>query len=608
MGSAINPSSPMMTSAASKNRARRWGGAFVCLAVLSVAALTGCSSTGAEKSNSGGGDTSVPLVTYTALVTDNTNLNPYKAGALNQQGLAGAVYEPLAITNTANGKLEPWLLEDWTPNADFTEWTLKLRQGITWSDGQPLTSADVVFTIDLLKKTPGTNYGADLSKLTATAKDDRNVVIHLNAPNTRFPSQYLGSLSVASTLYVLPEHVWSKAGDPLTFRNYDAATGAPVGTGPYTFGAITQDTWTLNLRKNWWAADTGFAKMPQPKTLVFKSFANTQAMAAAMTSDQVDNACSIQATSYQTMNQRNPKITSWTSDAPYGYLEAFPRSLEFNTSTGVWADPDLRWAVAHVIDRQKLVDIAYAGASAPNYEPWAALPGLQPTLKAVEDAGLTKDIKIQDLDKAKSILESKGYKANSSGIYEKDGKTLSLSISAFQQPDLLSIADALTQQLQKAGIDAKVNSLPAPQFLANHKAGNFEAEVFFGARGSIDDPWTSMNNFNTSFVTGGPISGNFSNPWRWNTPAAKTYSSIVDQISALPPGDSLITDLVVKAMDSWYKELPSIPLLQSYQICAADSAHWQGWPSAKDPYVQPTFAYDPGTTIKILTALRPAGS
>src|SRR5438270_11028317 len=77
--------------------------------------------------------------------------NPYIPGTYILQGMNQNLLEPMFMLNYETGAIDGWLAESYTANADQTEFTVKLRPGTEWSDGQPLTSDDIVFTITMLK-------------------------------------------------------------------------------------------------------------------------------------------------------------------------------------------------------------------------------------------------------------------------------------------------------------------------------------------------------------------------------------------------------------------------------------------------------------------------
>ena len=143
-------------------------------------------------------------------------------------GLLGLTGEFLAVNET--GELKPWLAESWEPNADASEWTFKIRQGVTFNDGTPMTAKDVAATFDRLADPANKSNALSVFKgvLTAgntTAPDDATVVFKLDAPNGSFP--YLVSSDNYNAI-ILPEAYtgeWTK-----TF----------IGTGPWKMDSYAE--------------------------------------------------------------------------------------------------------------------------------------------------------------------------------------------------------------------------------------------------------------------------------------------------------------------------------------------------------------------------------
>src|SRR5947209_731166 len=109
------------------------------------------------------------------------NFNPYSPGVIS--GTQGLIYETLLYVNRLDGKVTPWLASSYSLASDAQSITFTLRQGVVWSDGQPFTSADVVFTLNLLLK----NSSVDLTGIGAvvksvTAPDSSTVLVTLNKP------------------------------------------------------------------------------------------------------------------------------------------------------------------------------------------------------------------------------------------------------------------------------------------------------------------------------------------------------------------------------------------------------------------------------------------
>jgi len=121
------------------------------------------------------------------------------------------------------------------------------------------------------------------------------------------------------------------------------------------------------------------------------------------------------------------------------------------------------------------------------------------------------------------------------------------------------------------------------------------------ACGSINEPWASMNNFNSSWIV--PVGERANaNAWRWDN---KEYSALVDQIGTLPLGDPKIDDLFLQAMDIWMKDLPIIPITQAKKLIPLNTTYWKGWPTADDPWNSPWTWWQ--STHVLIHAVEPTG-
>lgn len=542
-------------------------------------------------------------------VADSKNFNPYSGGRGGSNGIVNALVEPLFTTNLQTGEIVPWLGESMTPNEDFTKWTLKLRKGIEWSDGTPLTADDVLFTVDMIQKFPDLSTPHKFKDVTTKKIDDQTVEFTLPESDPRFQlTVWAGNLQ-SQEIRLVPKHIWESQKDPVTFTNYDPAKGWPVFSGAWTLDKVVSDTeFTYKLNPNWWGAKTGFRPLPKVENIVWTLLGDENTRAAALDKGDLDSLAIASPSTFLTLQAKNPGIIAWSKDPPYGNPDVCGRNLEFNTTVKPWDDPEMRWAVAQAIDRSKLIDIAYNGLTTPAYNFLPPFVGLDKFRTLLEEKGIYDKYPIKKVDPAaaKAVFEKKGYKLNSNNIYEKDGKPLTATLVNFDDSIIGPMAGALVEQLRAVGIDVKQDIQPIPTFVDNLLNNRLELYIFFGSCGSTVDPWKSMDSYNVSHIPepGKPIDGFYSNSWHWNTETAKKYSEIVNQIGKLVPGDPKIDDLWVQAMDLWYSELPGIPLVNQYLIWPNNTQYWTNWPTQDNGYIQPDMA---GTnTMIILHNLQPA--
>ena len=164
-----------------------------------------------------GGTLTVPIIN-TGFVD---NFNPYTTGDL----LHGIMFEPLVVFNNMTGETDYRLAESIEYSDDLKTITLKLRDGLKWSDGEALTAEDVVFSFLITKEAPafdqkGIWSGKNLTEIKAV--DDKTVTFSLNNADSTFIWNLAG-------YHIVPEHIWSKAEDLTTYTNPN-----PVGSGPMT--------------------------------------------------------------------------------------------------------------------------------------------------------------------------------------------------------------------------------------------------------------------------------------------------------------------------------------------------------------------------------------
>ena len=144
--------------------------------------------------------------------------------------------------------------------------TVKLRKGVTWSDGQPFTAQDVVFTLNMLKaNSPDLLYAFDMKTWVqdVTAADDLTAKITLTSPNPQFLPRYFTWFQ-DNGFPIVAQHVF-QGQDQKTFTNLDLAKGWPVTTGPWKLVSATADQKIFDRNDDWWGAKTGFRPLPKMK-------------------------------------------------------------------------------------------------------------------------------------------------------------------------------------------------------------------------------------------------------------------------------------------------------------------------------------------------------
>lgn len=531
--------------------------------------------------------------------------NPYIPGTYILQGMNEALMEPLFMLNYETGKVDGWLAESYEANETLDEWTVKLRPGTEWSDGKPLTSEDVVFTINLLKdNAPQLNWSGAVEKWVKSveAVDDRTIKFTLTEPNPRFVLENLAG-TTSQAIVPLPKHVW-EGQDPVTFRNqFNAESGAPVFSGPYTVERFSSTEYVYKRNDNWWGAKSGAFKLPEPTEVEWLWVGNTETRDQMLVADKLDAAPVIGLSVLKSLQQRNPKLVSYNDNPPYGWIDPCPRMFTVNHTVAPWDKKEMRWALSYAFNRQQIADVLYEGASEPAAFIFPTYPAMQPYLDAIKDT--IAPIAEYNPDKAKALIEGQGYKLDEgSGKYVgADGETLSIDIVAppFMQP----VANIVVQQLNEVGIDAVLRILEWGIFRDQTGRGQFEGATDWDGCGSTVEPWFGMNRYNKSWVNPVGTAGteyvdNTNNAGRW---VNDEYSALMDELGSLPIGDPKVMDLMKQAVTIWADELPDIPLIQTPAFFLFNTAHWTNWPTADNNYVQPPLHWE--HVLRQLVELKP---
>ncbi len=544
-----------------------------------------------------------------AAVPNPTNFNWMVPGTNRNQGAHPALWEPLFILNYETGEIQPWVGESFTANDTLDVWTLKIRDGVKWSDGEAFNADDVVFTIQLLLDDETSTLGgaADMQQWVDSIEkiDDLTVQFNLKTPNPRFQLDYW-SVRIWGGIVILPEHVWAGK-DPFTFTNYDPEQGWPLGTGPYTLTSASPTEFIWDRNDNWWGAATGFHDLPVPLRLIWQITGSEENKALSMSNNMLDSAMNITPGAFEAIRARNPNVIAWYPDLPYAWADPCPRQLSFNTTVAPWDDPNMRKAVSLIIDRNQIINVAYEGTSTPSSTMFVQYGGMQPFIDAIVEAGMGIS-PTADVAAGQALIEGAGWTMGSSGFYEKDGQTLTADILVNNSTaEYTRTVDVIVEQLRAAGIDATSQPLTGQTWDAQVMPGNFVAAYNWDACGSVSEPWNSMNRFTTHFVVPiGERSPGGNNWVRWNTEGTAAYTEIVDQIGTLPLGDPQIVDMVVEAYRYIYDETPFIPLVQASKLVPFDTTYWVGWPTAENNYNHPATWWF--STHQIILNLQKAGS
>jgi peptide/nickel transport system substrate-binding protein len=237
----------------------------------------------------------------------------------------------------------PWLAQDWTVCDEGTRWTFTLHPGVAWHDGQRLTAEDVAFTFEYFKANRGAfKWSWPVGKIEgAEALDEKTVVLNLTEPIAGAHEGLIGSLPI------IPKHIWEGIDDPGKLTSEEAV----VGSGPFRLLDYSKEEARYVYQAN---ADY-FRGAPTVDELTFIKVENE---ALALETDTTDYA--------SFWGREIEAVKTFEGEEGYGVIDGpsfWVLQTIFNTQRPPFDDVELRRAVAHAIDRQKVVNqVTHGGA------------------------------------------------------------------------------------------------------------------------------------------------------------------------------------------------------------------------------------------------------
>jgi peptide/nickel transport system substrate-binding protein len=529
-----------------------------------------------------------------AIFTVFDSFNPYIPNGSQYQGGQGQVCEEyLWYLNLATGELKPWQGTGWQYNGDFTQLTFGLNPKVHWNDGQPFTSADVKFTLEMLQKDKtllGQSFTDEIKSV--EAPDDHTVAVKLNTADPRFHYNLICGI-VSAAAHIVPQHVWSRQ-DPTKFKN-----NPPVFTGPYKLKQVLANQFLFVWEKdpNYWNKDqldpapqyAVFRTAPVPDTAVqdFK-----QAKVDVGGYDQVHVQALIDA------GYKNAIITPMIDPCPRGFI------INCDPSKGVLAEPQFRYAISMLVDRQKMASSIWVPQTTPATYPWAAYPNN----KKWENADIAAKYPLKyDPQKAAQVLDQIAPKGGDGKRTYKGKAIPGIEIITPTQPPgaEYEMGQLLAKELQNQGIDASVKYLAGPVYNDRYYKGQYDIRSEYLC-GELFDPSQLYQLFYSKYYTpigkNAPEQGNYSDDSRLKD---QTLSDLVTQLGKASPDDPAAKATFDTALDAFFKAMPAFASIQTLYTHQHNTTYWTGWPTKDNLYMVPNHWW--GQYLFVIGSLKAAG-
>lgn len=512
------------------------------------------------------------------------NFNPFIAGRYNW--VQGFIYEYLVIFNSYDNNAETmWLAEDIISEDDNKTLTIKVRQGIKWSDGEDFNAEDVAYSYTISKEHPGIdntgNWGENGKIKEVNILDDYTVEIVMNEPNA------FHRADVPFQAIMIPEHIWSQVDDPSTF-----VQEAPVATGAFTEVVSFKPEMVLMGRNPmYWKADE--LKVDQMR---LPQFSGNEAALALLQTGQVDWAHIFLPDAETTYVQGDPNRKFW-----FGMNDGVRLSFNYMTENAdnlkAFNTPEFKIAASMAVDRKGIIDSAVFGYLDKTVPPVTGLPPALLGNTNPEAQKLHAEYTTYDLDKAKQVLTDAGFvDTDGDGWVENpDGSPIMFDIlSPAGWTDWNAGAIIAAEGMREIGINANANAVDLGIIIEAWESGAHDC--LYGGYGMSTNIWKFY------FDTIGDSSRVLTPSW-WSTNQNNYVNEDINALIAeLPMADAARAKEITDEVEMFYTEnMINIPLLYNGNWFVYNDGRFTGWATAENPFVQPNCVTHDSKILQLLS-------
>lgn len=515
-------------------------------------------------------------------------------------------------------------------NNDFTEMTVKLRRGIHWSDGKEFTAADVVYTIETHMKTGGLRWSApvQINVASITAPDPYTVVFKLKKPNSRFHALFTVRWNA---MWMMPKHVFEKAGDLIRFAN-----DPPVTLGPYTLHSYDPNgKWFIwQKRQDWQRTTVARFGEPGPKYVAYIDPGPPDKRVIAQLNHELDIIHDTSPEGMFTLAKQSKTSQGWFKGFPYAHPDPTLPMVILNHQNPLFKERDTRWALALLIDIKAVSMASYRGAATisaigvpptgthPEYyhepleawlkdfevdtgkrkiKPYDPTIGKQiadmlrpsmgdqiPTEPATIAKAFGRGWWKPDPQAATELLQRAGFTKRGNDWYTPDGKrfTIRITVEGDLRPVMTRAGSMIAQQWRQFGIDA-TTVVAQGSLLDRRNSGDYEAIISWAVEtwGGHPDLSFFLDSWHSQFIA---EPGKMQPPRNWSRWSHPELDKIIEQIRQIGFDDPKGIELGREYAKLVAREMPTIPLMAYNVFTVMDNTYWTGFPNAETaPYTDP---------------------
>ena len=553
---------------------RRLRVALFCLALaLLVILLPACATTTASDDSTTtngikyGGSVSVMPGPYGLFERNFNPLQPNNA----RSGTQGMIYETLLVFNQLKNTTSPWLASNYNWSTDLTRLTFSLRAGVTWSDGQPFTSNDVVYTLNLLRRYSQLDaYGVSKFIKSVSNPDAQTVIVQFYHPSV--PELWY----IAGQTFIVPQHIWQHIKDPA-----NDLISNPVGTGPFMLTSFDPALYVLSRNPHYWQPGK-----PYIDELRYPAYESNASADLILAQGAID---------WNGVYSTKLKANFLDHDPAHNHAWFPPVKdvmLYMNLSRFPFTIQAVRQAMNIAIDRERLYQVGETG-----FEPAASLTGLvlpsDQSYLAPEYKNLSGAV---DINKATNLLAAAGFTSGTDGVLmNAQGQRLTFTINVVSGwTDWENDCRFIVQDLKKIGIAVTVNYMSYPDYLTALEMGTYNTSISWTNSGP--SPYYLYNSLLAN-ANSAPIGKPASSNWeRWNNPAT---DQLLTQFAE--SNSSAVQHQALNGLQKiMVEQVPAIPLVYNVAWYEYTTTRFVGWPTQQDSYAIPSPYVYPDSEIVAL--------
>jgi peptide/nickel transport system substrate-binding protein len=396
--------------------------------------------------------------------TDPVGLDPHTTNATASRNMLENIYDTLVMLDS-NGRIGTGLAQTWAASKDGLTWTFKLRQGVTFHNGDPLKASDVAFSINRIKD-PATKSprAAEFSVVkSVAAPDNSTVVFSLSQPFTPLLAKLAASLNV-----IVSEKVAKEAGGDLN--------KAVIGTGAFKFVEyIPQTRLVTRKNENYWGKDNKGTRLPYLDGITYTFFPDPAARTTALRAGAVDWIEYAPAADVTALKADRSLVVVGGPSANF-------RALYFNTTKAPYDNPKVRQAIAYAIDKKAVVDLALFGTG--------GVVAQGTTIPKGVFAINNSPYNTRNVAEAKKLLAEAGLATG-----------FEMNLYATSTYDFLRTpAEVIRDNLAEIGVRVKITTEDWTVYLPKALKSEFDATIL-GSSGQVDPDDYLFTQFHPTSVT-----------------------------------------------------------------------------------------------------------